>query len=57
MKTSNNKTTITIFQVTSEFVWEMNVFEDVKKKRCKDYIKKIKWDQYIYIDYDVITLS
>jgi hypothetical protein len=43
MKTSKDKTTITISWVTSEFVWKINVFEDMKGKRCKGYIKKFKW--------------
>jgi hypothetical protein len=33
----------------SEFVQKVDVFEDVKEKRCKGYKKKIKWHVSISI--------
>jgi hypothetical protein len=33
MKTSKDKTTITISQVTNEFIWDMNIFEKKKIRR------------------------
>jgi hypothetical protein len=41
MKISKDKTTIIFSRVISEFVQKVDVFEDVKEKRCKGY-KKIK---------------
>jgi hypothetical protein len=39
MKTSEDKTMITISQVTNEFVWKIDVFYKAKEKICKGYIK------------------
>jgi len=41
MKTSKDKTTIIFSRVISEFVQKVDVFEDVKEKRCKGYKKKL----------------
>jgi hypothetical protein len=38
-KTSKDKTTIIISQVTSKFVRKMDVFEDMNENICKGYKK------------------
>ena len=49
MKTIKDETTIIISRVTSKFVRKIDVFEDAKEKRCKGYIKKLKWHLIISI--------
>jgi hypothetical protein len=40
MKISKHETTITISLVTNEFVRKIDVFVEVREKRCKGYKKK-----------------